>query len=142
MHCAGVIHGGKSFPPSFPRVSIANKQFHLDLTTSNILFHLSPHILEWLDAEVYTHLGDPEMESVRTHDGQLPGPHAPAMLIAPIQNSKMSNTSLLQESTIVSDFGQSYVIASPLPSYKPGMMLSYQSPEACFVGCVGFKADV
>ncbi|EGN96975.1 hypothetical protein SERLA73DRAFT_154350 [Serpula lacrymans var. lacrymans S7.3] len=122
MHCAGVVHG--------------------DLTTSNILFRLSPHVLEWSDTEVYAHLGDPETENVRTRDGQPLGPNAPAMLIAPIQNSRMSDTSLLEESTIVSDFGQSYVAASPPPSYEPGTVLNYQSPEARFAGRASFEADV
>ncbi|KAG7098644.1 hypothetical protein E1B28_000560 [Marasmius oreades] len=61
MHCAGVVHG--------------------DLITSNILFCLSPHVTEWSDEEVYTHLGDPETEDVRTRDGKPPGPQASAVRI-------------------------------------------------------------
>lgn len=60
---------------------------------------------QMVDAEVYAHLGDPETEDVRTRDGQPPGPHAPAMLVAPIRDSKISDTTLLQESIIVGDFG-------------------------------------
>ncbi|SRR5713226_7382679 len=64
------------------------------------------------------------------------------MLVVPIQNDIISHTSLLQESIIISDFGQSYIAACPLPSYKPGMMLSYQPLEAHFEGHVGFEADI
>ncbi|KAG5723265.1 Protein kinase dsk1 [Termitomyces sp. T112] len=122
MHNMGIVHG--------------------DLTTSNILFCLSPHVLEWSDAEVYSHLGDPETEEVTTRDRQPPGPHAPAVLIAPIQNSKISHASLLQERTVICDFGQSYLPASPPSSYKPGTLLNYQSPEGRFEGRASFEADI
>jgi serine/threonine-protein kinase SRPK3 len=105
------------------------------------LFRLSPHVIKWSDAEVYAHLGDPETENVRTRDRQPPGPHAPAMLVAPIENSKMSDATLLQESIIISDFGQSYIGASPPSSYEAGTVLNYQSPEARFEGRVGLEAD-
>ena len=123
-------------------MSVSDEGFHLDLTTSNILFRLSPHVTKWSDAEVYDHLGDPETENVRTRDGQPAGPHAPAMLVAPIENSNMSDATLLQESIIVSDFGQSYIVASPPSSYEPGTVLNYQSPEARFEGHVGLEADI
>ncbi|KAG6875410.1 hypothetical protein C0993_009365, partial [Termitomyces sp. T159_Od127] len=122
MHNMGVVHG--------------------DLTTSNILFRISPHVLEWSDAEVYLHLGEPETETVRTCDGQPLGPHVPPTLVASIQNSRISNPSLLLESTIVADFGQSYLAASPPPSYKPGTIMHYQSPEARFEGRAGLEADI
>ena len=142
MHCAGVVHGGKHSSASFSMMSVADERFHLDLTTSNILFRLSPHVIKWSDTEVYTHLGDPETEDVSTRDGQPGGPHTPAMLVEPAQNSKMSDATLLQESIIVGDFGQSYIIASPPPSYKPGTVLNYQSPEARFEGRVGLETDI
>ena len=41
-----------------------------------------------------------------------------------------------------SDFGQSYIIASPSLSYEPRTALNYQSPEARFDGRVGFEADI
>ena len=91
---------------------------------------------------MYACLGDPEMENVITHDGKPPGPHALAMLVVPIQNDIILHTSLLQESIIISDFGQSYIAACPPPSYKPGMMLSYQLLEAHFEGHAGFEADI
>ncbi|KAF9783338.1 kinase-like domain-containing protein [Thelephora terrestris] len=122
MHCAGIVHG--------------------DLTTSNILFRLSPHVIKWSDDEVYAHLGDPETEDVRTRDGQPPGLHAPAMLFEPIQNYRMSDSTLLQESVMVSDFGQSYIVASPPSSYVPGTVLGYQSPEARFERRVGLETDI
>lgn len=91
---------------------------------------------------MYAHLGDPEMEEVRTRDEQPPGPHAPATLVAPIQNSTISHAAFLQDSVIVSDFGQSYVIASPPSSYQPGTLLNYESPEARFEGHVGLETDI
>ena len=91
---------------------------------------------------MYAHLGDPETEDVETRDGEPPGPHAPAMLVAPVQNDRMSHASQLQETTIVNDFGQSYVAAYPPPSYESGTLLSYQPPEARFEGRAGFEADI
>lgn len=106
------------------------------------MFGLSPRVLEWSDTEVYLHLGHPETEEVRTRDGQPPGLHVPAVLVAPIQNSKISDASLLQEKITICDFGQSYLAASPPPSYEPGTLLNYQSPEGRFEGHVGFEADI
>ena len=128
--------------PSSLVISFTDKRPHLDLTTSNILFRLSPHVSKWSDAEVYSCLGNPERENVITRDGNPPGPHAPAMLVAPIQNHKLSHASLLQETTIINDFGQSYVVACPPPSYEPGTVLNYQSPETRFEGRAGFEADI
>ncbi|KAF9258332.1 hypothetical protein L218DRAFT_981801 [Marasmius fiardii PR-910] len=91
MHRAGIVQG--------------------DLTTSNILFRLSPRVTEWSDDEVYAHL---------------------AMLVESIQNSKISDASLLQESTVVSDFGQAHLLASPTPSYEPATVLNYLPLEARF----------
>ena len=121
--------------------AVVDGWFHLDLTTSNILFRLSPHVIKWSDLEVYAHLGDPTTEDVRTRDRQSPGPHAPAMLVAPIQNSKMSDATLLQEDVIVCDLGQSYIAPQP-PSYEPGTMLNYQPPEARFERRIGLEADI
>ena len=127
--------------PSFPVISVVNKRSHLDLTTSNILFRLLPHVVEWSDAEVYSHLGDPKTGYVRTCDGE-PCPHAPAKLVETIQNGKWPHASLLQETTIISDFGQSYVAARPPPSYEPGTAVNYQAPEMHFEGRAGFEADI
>jgi hypothetical protein len=54
------------------------------------------------------------------------------MLIAPVQDSKMLDATLLQESIVVGDFCQSYIVASPPSTYEPGMVLNYQLPEAWF----------
>jgi serine/threonine-protein kinase SRPK3 len=64
------------------------------------------------------------------------------MLVAPIRNSKMWDATLLQETIVVGDFGQSYIVASPPPSYQPGTMLNYQSTEARFEGRAGLEADI
>lgn len=127
--------------PSFLVISAADKRSHLVLTTSNILFRPSPYVTEWSDAEVYSRLSNPERENVITRDGNPPGPHAPAMLVAPIQNHRQSHASL-QETTIISDFGQSNVVTCPQPSYEPGTVLNYQSPETRFEGRTGFEADI
>ena len=82
------------------------------------------------------------MEDVRTRDGQPRGPRVPPMLVAPVQNSKVSDPTLLQESVVLSDFGQSYFAPSPPPSYEPGTVPHYQSPEARFEGRVDLKADI
>ncbi|TFK27481.1 kinase-like protein [Coprinopsis marcescibilis] len=123
LHHIGVVHG--------------------DLTTSNILFRLSPHTRGWSDAEVYAHFGEPELESVRTCDGRPPGPHAPPALVAAIPNTRLCDAPrLLLEHTVLADFGQSFFAHSPPPSYVPRTTLGYQSPEARFEARVGLEADI
>ncbi|KAJ3830468.1 kinase-like domain-containing protein [Lentinula raphanica] len=123
MHRTGVVHG--------------------DITTSNILFSLSPHVITgWADADVYNNLGRPETEQVRSHDGK-PGPaSAPTELVAPIDNANLMNSSLIQESVMLADFGQSYMVASPPKDYTPATLPNYYSPEARFDGRASFEADI
>ena len=54
----------------------------------------------------------------------------------------MSDAMFLQETIVVGDFGQSYIIASPPSSYEPGTVVNYQSLEAWFEGRVGLEADI
>jgi serine/threonine-protein kinase SRPK3 len=115
---------------------------HLDLTTSNILFRVSEAVRRWSDAEVYAHLGLPETEEVRTHGGQPRGIHVPPELVGPVENSKFVHASHLQESVMISDFGQSYVTVSPRRDYQPGTVLNYLPPETRFEGRTGLAADV
>ncbi|KAK0483777.1 kinase-like domain-containing protein [Armillaria novae-zelandiae] len=122
MHCAGFVHG--------------------DITTSNILFHVSERILEWSDAEVYAHFGRPETEEVRTRDGHPRGPHAPPELIGTVESSRLTGASIFQENVVVVDFGQSYAVVSPRKDYEPATVINYQSLEARFEGRAGLDADV
>ena len=115
---------------------------HLDLTTSNIIFRVSEVVHRWSDAEIYGYLGSPETEEVRTRGGQPRGIHAPPEIIAPVENSKFVHASHLQECVIISDFGQSYAIASPPKDYQPGTVLNYLAPETRFEGRTGLEADV
>ncbi|KAG5646716.1 hypothetical protein DXG03_002398 [Asterophora parasitica] len=64
------------------------------------------------------------------------------MLVEPIQSDKISHSSLLQESTIITDFGQSYVAACPPPLFKAGTIVNYASPETRFERRAGFEADI
>jgi serine/threonine-protein kinase SRPK3 len=123
-------------PLPFSAISVADKQSSPDLTTSNILFSLSPRVIEWSDAEVYAHLGEPETEEVETYnDEKPPVVHAPAMLVEPIQNSRISHSSLIQEDTIISGFN--------LSTYQPGTLLNYLPPETRFLwGTCGLEADI
>ncbi|THH03801.1 hypothetical protein EW145_g5996 [Phellinidium pouzarii] len=122
MHHVGVVHG--------------------DITTSNILFSLSPHVLKWSDAELYANLGEPETEEVRTVDGKCSPPCAPTELVAPVDNANLTDASFLQENVILSDFGQSYAVSSPPKDYEPATVFNYLSPEARFEGRASFEADV
>ncbi|VDB92265.1 unnamed protein product [Peniophora sp. CBMAI 1063] len=122
MHSAGIVHG--------------------DLTTSNILFRLSPQVRTWSDAELYRHLGRPQTEELRTWDGTPRPSGAPAERVAPIDNPRWTDASILQESIALGDFGQSYVVASPPPDYEPATVFNYISPEARFEDRAGLEADV
>lgn len=54
----------------------------------------------------------------------------------------MSDAMFLQETIVIGDFGQSYIIASPPLSYEPGTVVNYQSLEAWFEGRVGLEVDI
>ncbi|KAF8351762.1 kinase-like domain-containing protein [Amanita rubescens] len=103
MHSAGFVHG--------------------DLTSSNILFQVSPRIRRWTDEEVYSTLGQPVTEEIETLDNSPPGPHAPRELVEPIDKYDIS--SFLEENVVVTDFGQSYDITAPPKGYTPGTALHY-----------------
>ncbi|RDB17971.1 Protein kinase dsk1 [Hypsizygus marmoreus] len=76
--------------------------------TFNILFRVAENVQEWSDSEVYLNFGQPETEKVVTRDGSPPGPHAPAQLIAPIENVRLTYSTLLPEDILLIDFGQSF----------------------------------
>ncbi|KAJ4489723.1 kinase-like protein [Lentinula edodes] len=122
IHSAGFVHG--------------------DFTTSNLLFRLSHHAVEWSDDEVYLHLGEPVTDTVRTWTGEPVGPHAPSSLTEAIDHSLFTETKLLQENILVADFGQAYTAAMPPEDHKPRTRLNYMSPEALFEGRAGPEADV
>ncbi|KZV75818.1 kinase-like protein [Peniophora sp. CONT] len=122
MHRAGVVHG--------------------DLTTSNVLFSLSPYVLRWSDQELYTNLGEPKTTLVPTYDGTPNSPQTQSARVVPIANSRLTNASFLQESVVLGDFGQSYAVASPPSDYEPGTVIHYFSPEARFENRAGLEADV
>ncbi|KAJ3920571.1 kinase-like domain-containing protein [Lentinula edodes] len=122
IHSAGFVHG--------------------DFTTSNLLFRLSHHAVEWSDDEVYLHLGDPVTDTVRTWTGEPVGPHAPSSLTEAIDHSLFTKTNLLQENILVADFGQAYTAAMPPEDHEPRTRLNYMSPEALFEGRAGPEADV
>ena len=103
---------------------------------------MSETVRRWSDAEVYGYLGRPEMEEVRTRRRQPRGPHAPPELVAPIENSKFSDESFLQESVLIHDFGQSYAVACPPKDYEPGTVMNYLPPETRFEERTGFEADI
>ncbi|KAF8962533.1 kinase-like domain-containing protein [Flammula alnicola] len=122
MHTAGFVHG--------------------DLTTSNILFRAAENIQNWSDSDVYLTLGQPETEEIATRDHSPPGPHAPAQLVAPIDNAYLTNSTFLQEDILLVDFGQSFSSFHPPTDYVPATMPHYQSPEARFEGRISMPSDV
>ncbi|KAJ7850041.1 hypothetical protein B0H14DRAFT_3108724 [Mycena olivaceomarginata] len=94
------------------------------LTTSNIIFRF----LEEVDDAIYRRLGSPQIEEV---SGSPLRPHAPANLVEPIINSKLTEASFLKETVVVIGFGQ---------SYAPGTTMSYLAIET--LGRAGFEADI
>ncbi|EIM91661.1 kinase-like protein [Stereum hirsutum FP-91666 SS1] len=122
MHRVGVVHG--------------------DITTSNILFRLSTQIKSWSDTYINAYFGPPETEPVRLRRPDEPlGPHVPPELVAPIPDSLMRDLMYVQESVVLSDFGQSYVGVPP-KDYQPGTSLNYLAPETYFDGRTGLGTDI
>ncbi|KAF5319685.1 hypothetical protein D9619_008887 [Psilocybe cf. subviscida] len=122
MHSAGIVHG--------------------DLTTSNILVRTAPCVLEWSDAEVKARFGRPVTDKVKLIQGGSHGLHAPPLLYEPIPISKFSDASLLQERTLIHDFGKSYLAAAPPADYRPGTIINYTPPEMFFDGRCAHAADI
>ncbi|KAF8326896.1 kinase-like domain-containing protein [Amanita rubescens] len=122
MHSAGLVHG--------------------DLTSSNILFQVSPRVRRWTDEEVYSTLGRLWTEEIETLDNSPPGPHAPRELVQPIDNHDISSPSFLEENIVVTDFGQSYDITALPKDYTPGTALHYFSPEARFDNIITPASDI
>ncbi|KAH9984491.1 hypothetical protein BJV77DRAFT_1145910 [Russula vinacea] len=114
---------------------------HGDLTTSIYFFACRKPFADGLTPKL-RYLGSPETEEVRTRGGQPRGIHTPPELVAPIENSQFVHASHLKESIVISDFGQSYAIASPPSDYMPGTVLNYLAPETRFeerTGCPLFE---
>lgn len=84
---------------------------------------------------------EPETDEVSTCDGSPRPPNAPAELVAPIALTAW-HESFLQENVLLSDFGQSYAIASPPSDYKAATIFNYASPETRFEERGGLEADV
>ncbi|KAF5383682.1 hypothetical protein D9615_003640 [Tricholomella constricta] len=114
---------------------------HGDLTTSNILFRVAENVQNWSDDEVYLNFGQPETEEIETRDRSPSGPHAPSQLIAQIDNASFHYT-LLQEDSLLIDFGQSFSKFHPPTGYEPATVPHYLSPEARFEGRIGLPSDV
>ncbi|EIM91651.1 kinase-like protein [Stereum hirsutum FP-91666 SS1] len=154
MHGRGVVHGGALFVSSTPfslgAVSTVFKTepAGIDITTSNILFRLSPAIQSWSDTYINAYFGPPEIEPVRLrppHQDEPLGPHVPPELVAPIADSLMRDLMYVQESVVLIDFGQSFSIDSngvPPKDYQPGTSLNYLAPETYFEGRTGFQTDI
>lgn len=91
---------------------------------------------------MYANLGEPETESVRTRDG-MPHPScAPEKLVAPIDITRLTDPWLLQEIAVLTDLGQSYMVASRPRDYTPATLPNYHPPEARFEDRASFEADV
>lgn len=108
---------------------------------SNIFFCIAGHIQNWSDSETYLNLGQPKTEKVRTSDGSSPGPHVPSQLIVPI-NYTCWNSSILQEDTLLINFGQSFSSFHPLAGYEVGTMPHYLSLEGHFKRKIRSPSDV
>ena len=81
-----------------------------DLTTYNILFHVSDQVHRWPVWKVYSTLGEPEIDQILTINRSPSGPHAPREVVLPLDATRLSFPPLpfLEENIIVTDFGQSF----------------------------------
>ncbi|KAH7916656.1 CMGC/SRPK protein kinase [Hygrophoropsis aurantiaca] len=122
MHAAGFVHG--------------------DITTSNLLFKISDDAQRWSDREVYTMLGQPVTEVVVTRNGGPPEPCAPRELVEAVDVSCLMLSSLLQESIVVTDFGQSFSVDRIPKDYVPATVLYCTPPEVFFDSEISFASDV
>ncbi|KAF5319341.1 hypothetical protein D9619_008895 [Psilocybe cf. subviscida] len=139
MHSAGIVHGGEYYLYEYV---VNSKPPLADLTTSNILVRTAPSVLEWSDAEVKARFGEPVTDKVKLLQGGSHGAHAPPLLYEPIPILKFSDASLLQEHTIIHDFGKSYLAAAPPADYRPGTIINYTPPEMFFDGRCAPAADI
>lgn len=87
-------------------------------------------------------MGKPELEEVLTVDGKPPGPEAPSHVVASIDPSYLTSASLLEESIILTDFGQSTFPGDDLSIQQPVTPTHFTPPEGIFDSRVALSSDV
>ena len=98
----------------------------------------------WSDSEIYSRLGEPEVEKIVTMDQSPSGPHAPREVVVPFDATRLSLPSMLflEENIIVVDFGQSFNIKHRPEDYTPATTVYYFPPEALFDHIFCFASDI
>ncbi|KAK9358957.1 kinase-like domain-containing protein [Lipomyces starkeyi] len=106
---------------------------HGDLNTSNVLIQLA-HADSWSDQYVYELLGLPVTDEVRLWSGELNNMvSAPEYLVEPA-NLSNHESKMFTEKVLLVDYGQSFILHSPLPQNEVGYTMSYCAPELYFEG--------
>jgi serine/threonine-protein kinase SRPK3 len=129
-------------PDATPLCANSPSNTFADLTSSNVLFKVSDIVHKWSINDVYQTLGSPETEEVVARDGTPTSPVAPSQIVAPIDFSRLSSPSLLEEHILLIDFGQSFFADHPPPNNVPATPFHYLSPEAFFDLKLSFASDV
>ncbi|EAU83726.1 CMGC/SRPK protein kinase [Coprinopsis cinerea okayama7 len=143
MHSAGMVHGGSCFDVSVrPILTQCLFRNFTDITTSNMLFRLKESVQAMSDDAICAQLGEPVTEEVITASGDPPGPDAPRELVESIQASRFIEFSLVHDSILVSDFGQSFLVDAMPEDYHPATTIHCTPPEVRFDQTISFASDV
>ena len=102
--------------------------FSIDLTAANVAFGVH-NFDSWSEDELYSHLGKPETETIRTASGKPVSDHAPSYVVQPLSFLK-SDPTRLQDSVRLIDFGISFFVHDP-PEFL-GTPPSFVAPETWF----------
>ncbi|KAL8782330.1 MAG: hypothetical protein Q9195_009655 [Heterodermia aff. obscurata] len=136
LHSEGVCHGGTSSVPQEKYIRSSN--FSTDLTAANVAFGVH-NFDSWSEDELYSHLGKPETEAIRTASGNPVSDHAPSYVVEPLSFIK-SDPTRLQDSIRLIDFGISFFVHDP-PEFL-GTPPSFVAPETWFEMAADQKTDL
>ena len=110
----------------------------IDLTPANLAFEVH-NFDSWSEDELYSRLGAPKTEDVRTASGEPTSDHIPRYVVQPLSFID-SSLSYLRDSIRIIDFGISFFVENP-PGFL-GTPPSFVAPETWFEMAAGKSTDL